>query len=135
MEAKISGNLEVAKAVLQAEEQRLVAMRTNDATALSELLADNLVYVFSSAIIEDKPGYLIAIKHKTMRYEDDLHLRDVEVRAFSENAVITGILESHIWLYGARHHSVNQFTMVWVNNNERWQMCNWQSTPVPTNAE
>ncbi len=132
MQAKMSGDNAVATAVLAAEEQRLAAMRANDAKALAPFLADDLVYVFSSAIAEDKPGYLMAIDHGTMKYEADLHIRDVEVRAFSDCAVVMGVLDSHIALYGGRHHSVNRFTMLWVRNGAQWQMSTWQSTPVPS---
>ena len=136
MHAKIMGNQNVAEAVLKAEEQRLAAMRANDAKALAPILADDLVYVFSSAIIENKEGYLIAIDHGTMKYEDDLHIRDVEVRAFEDNAVVMGVLESNILLYGGPHHSVNRFTMLWTPSGAggSWQMSTWQSTPIPTKA-
>ena len=122
---------DVAKAVEQANEQRLAAMRNSDATALKELLADNLVYVFSTGIVETKAGQLKAIEQGTVKYEDDLHIRDVEIRAFSENAVVIGVLESHIVLDGERQHLVNRFTMLWVKNENKWQMSSWQSTAIP----
>ena len=134
VQAKITGIESVARAVLDAEEHRLDAMRANDAKALAPLLADDLVYVFSSAIVENKEGYLIAIDHGTMKYDRDLHIRDVEVRAFSDNAIVMGVLESRISLYGGPHHSVNRFTMLWTPTGiERaWQISTWQSTPVPS---
>lgn len=122
---------DVANAVEQANEQRLSAMRRGDAAALKELLADNLVYVFSTGIVENKIGQLQAIEHKTVKYEDDLHIRDVKIRAFSENAVVIGVLESHLVLNGERQHLVNRFTMLWVKNDNKWQMSSWQSTAIP----
>lgn len=122
---------DVADAVKQANAQRLAAMRKGDAAALNELLADNLVYVFSTGIVENKAGQLKAIEHGTVKYEDDLHIRDVEIRAFSENAVVIGVLESHIALNGERQHLVNRFTMLWVKNEFKWQMSSWQSTAIP----
>lgn len=67
-----------------------------------------------------------------MKYEQDLHIRDVEVRAFEDNAVVMGVLESHISLYGGPHHSVNRFTMVWAPSglDGAWRMNTWQSTPI-----
>ena len=134
MKAKITGNETVAMAVLAAEEQRLTAMRENDARQLAPLLADNLVYVFSSAIVENKEGYLMAIDHGTMKYDQDLHIRDVEVRAFNDSAIVMGVLESRISLYGGPHHSVNRFTMLWTPSgiDGAWQMSTWQSTPIST---
>ena len=122
---------DVAKAVEQANEQRLTAMRKGDAAALKELLADNLVYVFSTGFVENKAGQLKAIEQGTVKYEDDLHIRDVEIRAFSENAVVIGVLESHLVLNGERQHLVNRFTMLWVKNDNKWQMSSWQSTAIP----
>jgi hypothetical protein len=95
------------------------------------LLADNLIYVFSAGIVENKVGQLKAIEQGTVKYEDDLHIRNVEIRAFSENAVVIGILESHIVLNGERQHLVNRFTMLWVKNENKWQMSSWQSTGIP----
>ena len=122
---------DVANAVEQANEQRLSAMRRGDAAALKELLADNLVYVFSTGIVENKAGQLKAIELGTVKYEDDLSIRDVEIRAFSENAVVIGVLESHLVLNGEREHLVNRFTMLWVKNEGKWQMSSWQSTAIP----
>jgi ketosteroid isomerase-like protein len=132
MEAKISGNEIVAKAVLAGEEERLGAMRANDSKRLAPLLADDLVYVFSSAIVENKAGYLMAIDHGTMKYDEDLHIRDVEVRAFHDSAIVMGVLESSITLYGGPHRSINRFTMLWTptGTDGAWQMSMWQSTPV-----
>jgi len=130
-----TGNSDVIEAVKRAEEQRLNAMRTNDAATLKELLADDLVYVFSTGFVENKIGYLTALEAGTTKYEDDLHIRDVEIRAFSENAVLTGILESHILLDGERQHLVNRFTMLWVKNENNWQLSTWQSTPVASSEE
>ena len=101
------------------------------------MLADNLGYVFSSAIVENKQGYLIAMDHGTMKYANDLHIRDVEVRAFQDSAIVMGVLESAITLYGTPHHSVNRFTMTWAPSGPEgaWQMSTWQSTPVPPKPE
>ncbi len=130
-----TGNSEVIEAVKKANEQRLAAMRTGDAVALKDLLADDLVYVFSTGFVENKAGHLKAVEQGTAKYEDDLHIRDVEIRAFSENAVLTGVLETHILLDGERQHLVNRFTMLWVKNENNWQMSTWQSTPVASTSE
>jgi len=125
-----TGNSDVIEAVKRAEERRLNAMRANDAATLKELLADDLVYVFSTGVVENKAGYLKALEQGTTRYEDDLHIRDVDIRAFPENAVLTGVLESHILFQGERQHLVNRFTMLWVQNENKWQLSTWQSTPM-----
>ena len=122
---------DVVKAVEQANEQRLTAMRNGDAAALKELLADNLVYVFSTGFVENKAEQLKAIEQGTVKYEDDLHIREVEIRAFSENAVVMGVLESHLVLNGVRQKLVNRFTMLWVKKDNKWQMSSWQSTAIP----
>jgi ketosteroid isomerase-like protein len=122
---------DVAHAVEQANEQRLSAMRRGDVAALKELLADNSIYVFSTGMVETKAGQLKAIEQGTVKYEDDLHIRDVEIRAFSDNAVVIGVLESHLVLNGERQHLVNRFTMLWVKNANKWQMSSWQSTAIP----
>lgn len=129
------GNADVIEAVKRANEQRLVAMQTGDAAALKELLSDDLVYVFSTGFAENKIGHLKAVEQGTVKYEDDLHIRDVEIRAFSDNAVLTGVLESHIVLNDERQHLINRFTMLWVKNEDKWQMNTWQSTAVPTASE
>lgn len=48
----------VGHAVERANEKRLSAMRSGDVTALKELLADNLVYVFSTGIVENQAGHI-----------------------------------------------------------------------------
>lgn len=87
------------------------------------------MYVFSTGFVENKVGHLKAVAQGTAKYEDDLHIKDVEIRAFSGNAVLIGVLESHLLLNGERQYLVNRFTMLWGKNDEnRWQMSTWQST-------
>ncbi len=70
-----TGNSVVIEAVKRAEEQRLTAMRANDAVTLKKLLADDLVYVFSTGFAENKVGYLTALEDGATKYEDDLHIQ------------------------------------------------------------
>lgn len=80
--------------LLGAESRRCAAIVAADIDGLSDLLADNLVHVHTTGLIDDRDSYLAGIR-------DRLEVRSVErgviqVRRFGEAAVMTGALTNTV---------------------------------------
>ncbi len=126
-----TGPTDVVAEVLAAEERRLAAMRANDADALESLLADDLHYVFSSGALQGRQEVVAAMRSGAgPRYGEDLDITDVEVRAFTDSAVLLGILEMHVRGDDGDFRGRNRFTMLWVRAGSGWALSSWQSTAL-----
>ena len=80
--------------LMAAERRRCAAIVAADVDGLSGLLADELVHVHTTGLIDDKPSYLSGIR-------DRLEVRSVErgplrVRRFGDTAVMTGELTNTV---------------------------------------
>ncbi len=126
-----SGPEAVVEEVLAAEQGRLDAMRRHDVDAVEGFLSGDLDYVFSSGKMEGKDDVVTAMRSGALRYGEDLDERDLIVRAFSDTAVLLGILEIHIKNDSGDFHGLNRFTSHWVHENGSWTMSSWQSTSLP----
>jgi len=106
-------------------------MRANDADALEVLLADQLRYVYSTGKVEGKAQVVDALRSGGGRYGPDLDIRDVEIRAFDDNAVLLGIFEIHVKGADSDFRGRNRFTMHWTREGSEWKLSSWQSTAIP----
>jgi hypothetical protein len=116
--------------VLQAENLRLQSQIQNDTATLNQLLAEELVYIRNSAVVDDKTSYLDAIQKGDTVYESIDHMND-SVRVFGCTAILTGsgkyvvrIKQNHLTLQ-LRYHSV------WHQKDGVLKMVSWQATRVP----
>ncbi len=121
-----------AAAEIREREQALYrAMIAKDYQALGELLADDVVYMHSTAVAESKQEYFAGVRNGLYDY-DRIQSRDVEIRVNGTTAVETGRVEMSV---SAKNEpkSVIQllFTLVWVKRAGRWQLLNRQATRMP----
>ncbi len=116
--------------VLSTERQRVAALVKNDLAALDRLLADDLTYTHSSALVETKAEYLSAIRSGKLKYHSLDHEQQ-RVRLYGDTAVLTGITKVFSTYHGKEGRPTLRFTIVYVKRAGRWQMVAWQSTGVP----
>jgi hypothetical protein len=126
-----TGPAEVVAQALEAEERRLAAMRDHDLDTLDELLSQDLRYTFSSGKVEGHADFMAGLRSGALRYGPDLGERDLEVVAYTDNAVILGILDLHIKTETNEFHAVNRFSAHWGLDDGQWRMLSWQSTTLP----
>ena len=117
---------------IAAVEQALYrAMIAQDFAALDALLADDLVYIHSTAVAEDKRGYLEGVRNGLYDY-GAIESRDVTVRHCGDVAIQTGIVTMSVAARGAaKTPTILLFTLVWKREQPGWRLWQRQATRLP----
>ena len=118
--------------VLHLESNRQAAMLAADTTVLKDLLAEDVVYVHSSGVVEGRTPYLETIASGKVVYEG-IQLNIDEVRRLCSDAILLeGTTRMQTIQFGTAKALHNIFMMVWARGNDGvWRMASWQSTVVP----
>ena len=116
------------------EDRRYKAMVEADKVALNDLLADDLIYTHSNAVIDTKQSYIDGILSGRWAYS--AAERPVEnIDMFGDTARVTGHVRLTLRNADGTTRQVNgRFLNLWVKRNDKWQMAGWQSTPIPAPA-
>ena len=118
-------------AVAAAEQSLYRAMIAQDFAALRKLLADDVVYIHSTAVAESKDAYLDGVRDGLYDYAAiDSH--DVTLRLLGDVAMQTGTVVMSV---GARAEPKAPitllFTLVWKHEPPGWRLWHRQATRVP----
>jgi ketosteroid isomerase-like protein len=124
---------------LSGEQVRIMALesawdqaeQSKDATALSSLLGDNLVYVDYDGTLYTKRQFLESVKTGDITAEQILN-EGVTVRLYNNNsiAVSTGIYRDKGLEKGKPFSHHGRFINVWLNQDGAWQCISSQSTLI-----
>lgn len=119
------------KAVIAAEKARFDAQVAKDATALGQLLADDLVYVHSNGNVDGKQSYIQSIKDGNSTY-NSIDVQEQKVRLYGSTAVVNGVCYVKRPLVDGKNSDLKlRYTDVYVKKGGRWQMVTWQSFRMP----
>ncbi|MBM3336719.1 MAG: nuclear transport factor 2 family protein [Betaproteobacteria bacterium] len=116
--------------VQAAEDARYAAQITLDYSALENLLADDLMYIHSSAVVNNKQSYMASMRDGSVRYLA-MKRSDVQVRTFGCVAVMTGVGQFDVQLKDKLLNVELRFHSLWINREGRLQFVSWQSTRLP----
>ncbi|HTI84081.1 MAG TPA: nuclear transport factor 2 family protein [Acetobacteraceae bacterium] len=117
--------------LVAAEQALYCAMIAQDFAALHALLADDLVYIHSTAVAEDKRGYLEGVRNGLYDY-GAIESRDVTIRICGDVAIQTGIVAMSVAARGeAKAETTLLFTLVWLREQQGWRLWQRQATRVP----
>lgn len=118
--------------VLALEEQRRQALLACDLPVLQGLLADDLVYVHSTAVCDRKDSYLAKLAGGGLRYLE-LDFSDLQVRPLQQAAVVTGRMAARVSRGGQTVNVASLFMTVWACGPDgAWRLHAHQGTPLPT---
>ena len=116
--------------IVVAEKALYRAMIAQDFSALDELLADDVMYIHSTAVAETKQGYFEGVRQGLYEYAA-IESRDVSVRRCGDMAVQTGTVTMTV---GARDMPKAPitllFTLGWKREQQRWRLWQRQATRV-----
>ena len=116
--------------IQKAEKDWAKAVMAQDASALGQILADELIYAHSTGNIDTKAKYLSNMKSGAAKYELIEH-QDLTVKAYGD----TGVAHSHVRMKGTNKEGPfdNKLMMlhVWVKQGGKWHLVAHQTTKMP----
>ena len=118
-----------ANEILEMEEARCNAMMAADVAALSNLFADDMVWIHASAKADSKDGVLNTIGSGKTRYLE-INCSEQKVRFYGDIAMVGGIADMKLDSAGEIKNLKNRFTITWLKAAGGWKVVNWQSTTV-----
>jgi len=117
--------------ILALEKRRIEAMTNQDANALDEILADDLMYTHSGGRTETKAEFISnSTKVGGTRYHG-LTQEDVKVRQYGDTAILTGHGIVHVESSNGDRKFPIRFIDIYVKQEGAWRMVSWQSTKLP----
>ena len=118
-------------AVAAAEQSLYRAMIAQDFSALRELLADDVVYIHSTAVAESKDAYLDGVRDGLYDYAA-IDSRDVTLRILGDAAIQTGTVVMAVGARGEAKTPITLlFTLVWKRAPHGWRLWQRHATRVP----
>jgi len=119
--------------VIAADDRRFQAMVKQDWGALNASLADDLVYVHSTARVESKSEHVGNLQAGKPNYRG-ASPRERKVRLRGDVAIVNGVSDMHVENAGKEQRFTIRYLAVYARIADRWQMTAWQSTKVPDAA-
>jgi hypothetical protein len=114
----------------RAEDARYSAQTANDFAAMDRLFGSDLVYIHSSAIVDDKAAYIEAMRNGTVRYRV-MRRSDVKVRTYGCLAIMSGNANFDVTVKGQDLAVELRFHSIWAQRAGGPQFVSWQATRVP----
>jgi len=127
--ADCSGNI-TAEEGLRAEDARYAAQTGRDFSALEQLIGEDLVYIHSSAIVDNKASYIETQRAGTVIYRI-MKRSDVSVRTYGCLAIITGLANFDVTNKGQDISVELRFHSIWAKRTGAIQFVSWEATRVP----
>ena len=125
--ATVTQQTEVEADVLRADDRRFEAMRTGDWAALDAALADDLVYVHSTARQESKAEHIANLRAGKPYYRGIVP-RERRARVHDGVGLVHGVSDMHVERDGKESRFTVRYLAVYAKAGERWCMIAWQST-------
>src|SRR5690606_39491036 len=116
--------------LFEADDERCRAMLAHDLDALARVLADDVVYTHSSAVVDTKEQYLQSLREGRTRYLA-AQRQSAQVRLYGPVAVMHGHVIMQIESGGKKKDLNNLFQSVWIERDGRWLLTSWASTVIP----
>ena len=119
-----------ADEAVKAEDARYAAQTSNDLSAMDKLYSPDLVYIHSSAVVDNKQSYIESMRTGTVQYKV-MRRSDVVVRAFGCIAILTGNGNYDVSVNGKDMNVQLRFHSIWQKKDGQFQFVSWQSTRIP----
>jgi ketosteroid isomerase-like protein len=119
---------EAEREVRQTEERRVKALVDDDFATLEAILADDLTYTHSNALVDTKASFMAALRSGKTKYEA-FDRQPPLVRVYGDTAIMTG--QASVGLRGRPDRLELRYTLLYVRQAGAWRMVAWQSTRLP----
>ena len=113
--------------VLRADDRRFEAMKKGDWAGLDAVLADDLIYVHSTARQESKAEHIANLKGGKPHYRG-IAPSDRRVRVVGSVGVVNGVSDMHVERDGKENRFTVRYLAIYGKSGADWRMIAWQST-------
>jgi len=114
----------------RAEDARYAAQMANDFDAMQRLFGEDLVYIHSSAALDDKAAYIDSMRSGAVRYRV-MRRSGVTVRTFGCLAILSGNADYDVTVKGQELTVPLRFHAIWAKREGGPQFVSWQATRIP----
>ncbi|MBM3395344.1 MAG: nuclear transport factor 2 family protein [Betaproteobacteria bacterium] len=114
----------------QAEDARYAAQMNDDFAAMETMFANDLVYIHSSAVVDNKAMYIDSMRSGNVKYKV-MRRSDVTVRTFGCIATLTGLGNFDVNVKGKDLAVELRFTSSWIKRDGAPRFVSWQATRTP----
>jgi len=113
--------------LIKTDQQRHAALLASDTDTLDALFTDDVIYLHSSGVIDNKQFYLDNLKKGKTKY---LHIdyQPAQYRVSNGFALIQGKVTMQLLIDGAEKVVSGLIISTWRFENNRWRMMSWQAT-------
>jgi hypothetical protein len=116
--------------VMRAELQRYEAQTQDDFVAMEKIIGDDLVYIHSSSVVDDKQAYIGSMRAGTVKYRT-MRIMDSQIRVYDCLALMTGTARFEVTVKGTDLTVDLRFTEAWSRRGNDLQFVSWQATRIP----
>ncbi len=109
--------------------KRSQAILNRDYKALEPLIGEDLRYIHSSAVQENKKQYLEKLGSGHYIYHG-LDVLEREFRVIGEVVLVNGDLRIQVEVAGTKKVVMSRYLQVWAKRALGWQMVSWSSVPI-----
>ena len=113
-----------------AEDARYAAQTANDFAAMERLFGEDLVYIHSSSVVDDKAAYIASMRSGNVKYRV-MRRSDVKVRTYGCIAIISGNGDFDVTVKGQEMSVPLRFHSIWAKRPDGLQFISWQATRQP----
>ena len=114
---------------LAAEDARYAAQTGDDFAAMRRLFGEDLVYIHSSSVVDNKASYLATMQSGAVKYRS-MRRSDVTVRTYGCIALISGLANFDVTVKGQDIAVELRFHSVWAKRSQGLEFISWQATRV-----
>ena len=128
--AEDCGGPVTADEALAAEDARYAAQMGDDFGALQKLIGNDLVYIHSSAVVDNKASYIESMKSGTVKYRV-MRRSDVTVRTYGCIGIISGLGNFDVTVKGQDMAVEIRFHSIWAKRDRGLEFISWEATRTP----
>jgi len=119
-----------AEEAARAEDARYAAQMSNDFAAMEKMFGDDLVYIHSSAVVDDKAAYIDSMRSGNVKYRV-MRRSDVKVRTYGCIAIMTAMGNFDVTVKGQEMTVPLRFHSIWAKRGDSLQFISWNATRIP----
>jgi hypothetical protein len=114
----------------RAEDARYAAQVNDDFAAMEKMFASDLVYIHSSAVVDNKQSYIESMRSGTVKYKT-MRRSDLTFRVFDCVGILNGLGNFDVRVKDQDLSVEVRFHSMWIKRGGVLQFVSWQATRTP----